>query len=722
MQATAHKLMASVPTPIQHWAHDIWGFLVQPATLIRSYRRADLWPDLLAGLTVAVVLLPQAIAYALIAELPPQIGLYAAIVAAIVGALWGSSAHLHTGPTNAASLLVLATLLPIAQPDTPEYLAAAGLMAVMVGILRLFLGFARLGLLVNFVSDSVIVGFTAGAGVLIGANQLRHLLRLDIPSSDDFYVTVTQIVQHINATHWVSLLLGLGTIAAILILKRVNPRLPGPLIALGVSAAIVALLGLDQQGVKVVGETPRSLPPPTALPLFDLDLIGQLSTGALAISLIGLVEALSIARSIAAQSGQYLDSNQEFVGQGFANVAAGFFSGYTCSGSFTRSAVNYSAGARTAFSSIFSGLFVMAAMLLFAPLTAYLPRTALAGVLIVTAYSMIDQREMVRIWHTSRGDTFIMVATLLAAILLPLQFAVLAGVLVSFGRFIIKTSTPEVETVVPDENFRHFIRQDELPPCPQLGIINVSGPLYFGAAHHVEAGIRANLEQHPEQHLLLLRLHLVDHCDVTGIHALEAVVRLYRKNGGDVFIAGVRPAVKERMQMSSFAAMLGEDHFLTRENAISHLFHKVIDPSVCIYECPVRVFAECQALPKQPYSQALIEVAARPLRPVQTWLPDELKASLERHDGAPDVLLIDVREPREYQQRHIPHAQLMPLSTIAQQGQSLPTDRPIVLICRVGRRSRLAASILQDMGYTEVAQLQGGMLAWEAAGYPIAVG
>jgi SulP family sulfate permease len=201
-----------VVSPTQVWLRDSATYFARPAQIVRDYSRKNLRPDLLAGLTVAVVMLPQAIAYALIAELPPETGLYAAIVAAIIGSLWGSSSHLHTGPTNAASLLVLSTLLPLATPGTPEYLAAAGLLAVMVGVIRLVMGLARLGVLVNFVSDSVIIGFTAGAGILISVNQLRHLFRLSIPSSPSFIDTLLAVSANIPTTHLISAAIGLGTI------------------------------------------------------------------------------------------------------------------------------------------------------------------------------------------------------------------------------------------------------------------------------------------------------------------------------------------------------------------------------------------------------------------------------------------------------------------------------------------------------------------------------
>ncbi|MFQ5614373.1 MAG: SulP family inorganic anion transporter, partial [Anaerolineae bacterium] len=561
-----------------------------------------------------------------------------------------------------------------------------------------------------------IVGFTAGAGVLISFNQLRHLLRLDFPSSPGLIDTVQNIGVHLPETHLYSLGLGLGAIVLILVLQRFAPKLPGPLLAMVVASVIVALLGLDRQGVRVIDQLPRGLPPLAKLPLFNVDLIGELSTGALAISAIGLVEAMSIARSIASQTGQRLDSNQEFVGQGLANIACGFLSGYTTSGSFTRSAVNYNAGGRTPLASVFSGLFVLIAMLALAPLAVYVPRTALAGVLVVIAYRMVDRQEMVRIWRGTRGDTIIMIVTLLATLLLPLQFAVLAGILMSFARFIIKTSLPRVVPVLPDETFTHFTQRPDRPPCPQLGILTIWGDLYFGAVSHVEDAINQHFVEYPDQRFLLLRMHSVNQCDISGVHMLESVMRTCRERGGDLYFMKVHDPVLKIMKTTGFYDELGADRFLGEDTAISYLFYKILDPAICIYECDVRAFKECQNLPKRSYTD---------LAPLHTDIlpgsvahisPQKLWQKLRAGNGDEPPLVIDVREPREFRRGHVPEAQLIPLPKLFANSQDIPPDREVVLVCRTGRRSRRATYMLQTRGYTNVSMMQGGMLAWERAG------
>lgn len=705
---------ASATAPVLENIRSTYAQILQPVRLFRSYQPQNLRPDALAGLTVAIVLLPQAIAYALIAELPPQVGLYSAIVAAIVGGLWGSSNHLHSGPTNATSLLVLATLLPLAQPGSTEFLVAASLLAVLVGLFRLAMGLAHLGVLVNFVSDSVIIGFTTGAGVLIGVNQLRHLLRLEFPSSPGLIDTLQSIFQNLPETHWLTLGIGLGIVVLLVILQRVNPDLPGPLISMAIATLAVFILRLDEIGVKTIGELPRGLPPLAKIPL-NPDLIAQLSSGALAVGAIGLVEAMSTARSIASLSGQRLDSNQEFIGQGLANIACGLLSGYTVSGSPSRSMVNYRSGAKTSMAAVFSGLFVLISMFLLAPAAAYLPKAALSGVLIYTAYRMVDRQEIARIWRGARGDALILGITLFGTLFLPLQFAVLTGILSSFALYIVRTSVPRVVPVLPDQNFRHFLHQPEKPQCPQLAIIDILGDLYFGAVSHVEKTLLEQIEKNPDQRFLLLRMQNVLHCDISGIHALESILRACRDQGGDLYMVRVHESVQDRMKKTGFSHQLGEDHFLDEDNAIAHLFYHVLDPAICIYESEVRAFKECQNLPKR-----LLPGEAN--IPLYTEIPKGKISHIESRDlwnelhSPNSPLVIDVREPREFEKGHIPQAELVPLPELLANHRKISDDRPIVFVCGTGRRSTRIAYLYQNQGYKNLRVLRGGMSAWEAAG------
>lgn len=695
-----------------------FGYFARPLALIHTYDRKWLRDDAIAGLTVAMVALPQAIAYALIAGVPPAMGIYTAVVAAIVAALWGSSNQAHSGPTNTHSLLTYSVLIAIAVPESPEYVAAAGLLAIMVGIFRMAVGLARLGMLANFVSDAVVVGFSGGAGILIIINQLQHFLRVEVAGGSPL-ITLWEIIQQVPQAHVLSMGLGLMTMVIIMSLRRWAPKAPGPLLGMVAALAAVAFWGLDQQGVQVIGGLPKGLPPFVSRDFFSWSLVGRLSTGALAIGAIGLVQTTSVTRSLAAQTGQRLDTNQEFVGQGMASIASGLFSGFVPCSSFNRSIVNHEAGARSPLAAVLAGVFVLLIMILLGPLARFIPRAALAGLLLWIGFQMINRREMARLFRGSRGDAVIMITTLLTTLFLPLEFAVLIGILMSFGRYILRTSMPSVLTVLPDAEFKHFMPSRGRPLCPQLAVIEIQGDLYFGAVNHVEESILANLERHPDQRYLLLRMQNVHLIDISGVHMLESILRTYRERRGDVYFVKVRGQVLERMQALGFEQAVGEDHFLEEDEAISTIFYHVLDPAVCIYECDVRAFAECQNLPRPAYQQELPQPTGAEAAVYPMINSQELYAALR---GANPPLVIDVREAREFRQDHIPQAHNVPLPRVLAGEHGLPEDQPLVLVCRTMRRSRRAAAALQQQGYEDLRILDGGMMAWKDARLLTAVG
>lgn len=689
-------------------------YLSRPIRLIQKYDRENVRQDVIAGITVAVILLPQAIAFALVAELPPQMGLYAAVIGAIIGALWGSSNQAHTGPTNAISLLVLSALSTGFSPGSADFVLAAGILAVMVGLFQLIMGLARLGVLINFVSHSVIVGFATGAGLLIAIRQIGPLLAIE-SSGHNLVESILHIVETVPTLHQETAILGIGAIVVVFSLRKISRKIPAALIAMIGASLVVFLFSLDEAGVAVIGELPASLPPLADLPLLDLDFIARLSSGALAVGAIGLVETLAISRSISTQTGQRLDSNQEFVGQGLANIAAGFFSGYPVAGSFSRSAVNHNAGARTPVAALFSSAFVLIALFTLAPLGALLPRAALSGVLIVVAVGMINTKEIARIWRGTRGDAVIMLVTFLGTMFLEIAFAVLLGILLSFALYIMRTSSPRVHHVLPDKDFKHFLYQPDKPSCPQLAVIDILGDLYFGAVNHVEETILHHLEGNPDQRFLLIRMHNVNHCDFSGIHMLENVVKVCRDKDGDVFMVRVSYPVKRLMETTGFIDYFGEDHFLSEEEAIGHIFHHVLDPAVCIYECPYRAFKECQNLPKHFYPQAIAFYDAGIIeRDIDMIDPHRLREMIKAGHKPP--VIFDVREPREFKKGRIPQAALKPLPMLLSNVTEIPDDRQVIFVCRSGRRSRLAAHVLKEQGRKNIHILKGGMQAWESAG------
>jgi SulP family sulfate permease len=530
------------------------------------------------------------------------------------------------------------------------------------------------------------------------------------------------LARNLDQIHLTSVALGALTVLAILVIDGFTRRLPGSLLGLVGAGIAVAILGVERLGVAVVGEVPRAVPRVTDFSLgwmVERDVFGALLMGAFAVAALGLVEAISIAREIARQSGEDLDVNQELVGQGMANIAAAFFSGYAASGSFTRSAVNFQSGARSQMSSVFCGLFILAGVLAFGPLAAYLPNASLAGMIMLIAYRMVDWRGVRRVLHSSRSETGIMASTFASTLVLPLEFAVLAGVILSLAIYIYNSSMPTVDTVVPDENFHQFVVNPDAPVCPQLGVIRIRGSLFFGAACHVEDALLKNFEANPGQNVLLLKMAGVDRCDLSGIDVLEGVLRVYRGAGGDLYLTHVLPEVREFMRQTRFEHILGSDRILDPDHAIEFLFNEVIDSAVCCYECEHRVFAECQALTKHPYDHRLPTSTGRLLHPLKHLKVAEFEDAVA--DSGDRALLIDVREPEEYARGHLPSSRLLPLRDLVDGMDDLPSDRAIFLISRSGRRSTRAMRLLVDTGFEEVFNLKGGVLSWMARGRPLEV-
>jgi SulP family sulfate permease len=713
--------LPSVGQQPEKYIRNIRDYVLRPWSIFLGIHRHDLSADILAGLTVAAVAIPQAIAYASIAELPPHVGLYTAAVAAIIASLWGSSRFLATGPVNAVSLLVLPPLLAVAVPGTPQYLMAASLLAVMAGLIIIVLALLRFGAIVTLVSRSVLVGFVTGVALHIAAGQARHLLGLDVSASPELYETVRSIIDNLSESHRISAALGLGSMLLMVILRKWGSRIPAGLLTVTLSALVVQFLGLEDHGVRVIGQIPRSLPPPSWIStgmLPDLNMIRSLLIGATAVAALGLVEAVAASQSLARRSGDRLDPNQEFFGQGLANVVSGLFSGYACSGSFTRSALAHQSGAKSHLTGVFTGLAILAALLLLAPYAGVIPRATIAGVLLVIAGGMVDWRAIHRVLQTSKLETTIMSLTFLATLVLPLDFAILSGIIFSLAFFVLRSSLPRVYPVVPDAHYQHLIHDPKLPVCPQLGLINIRSPLFFGAVFHIEDELRHNHERYPGQRILVLRMHAVEQIDMSGIEMLESTINIYRQMGGDVFLIRPRQPVLIKLQKSGLIDnTLGHDHILNQEGAIEYLFEHIIDSQICIYECEHRIFAECQTVVKHVYGDYVPSAPQDPMGHHLQVSPVDFQKLINK----PDALLLDVREPAEYRRAHLPNAKLYPLRKLIKRAADLPRDRMLLLACRSGRRTARALFVLEDLGYERLVGLRGGILAWRAAKLPVDV-
>ena len=564
--------------------------------------RETLRADLLAGLTGAIVVLPQGVAFATIAGMPPEYGLYAGMIPAIVAALFGSSWHLVSGPTTAASVVLFASLSVFAEPATEEYVKLALTLTFMVGVIQVVMGLARLGTLVNFISHSVVIGFTAGAAILIITNQIKNFFGLEIPRGSHFYEVFHRLFTHLGDINPYVTGVAVLTLVAGLLSKRFFPKVPYMITAMGVgSIASVILnqtLGQAVTGISTVGALPASLPPLSA-PDLSLSTIKDLAPTAFAVTLFALTEAVSIARSLAARSGQHLDGNQEFIGQGLSNVAGSFFSGYVATGSFNRSGLNYEAGAKTPLSAVFAAVMLMAIVLLVAPYAAYLPNAAMAAILFLVAWGLIDFHHIKRIARASRAETAVLATTFFATLFLELEFAIFLGVMLSLILYLSRTSRPRVVPRVPnpDDPRRRFTTDSRLPECPQLKIVRIDGSLFFGAVPHVRDVLKGYETNRPEQKHLLLVASGINFVDVAGAEFLVEEAKRRRNLGGGLYLYQVKEGACETLKKGGYADEIGRENFFSsKRTALETIPRERLDHRVCA-RCRARIFLECARLP-----------------------------------------------------------------------------------------------------------------------------
>lgn len=560
-------------------------------------RPEDLRADLMAALTGAIIVLPQGVAFATIAGMPPEYGLYAGMVPAIIAALFGSSRHLVSGPTTAASVVLFSSLSLLAVPGTPDYVSLALTLTFMVGVLELALGFARLGALVNFISHSVVVGFTAGAAFLIAAKQLKHFFGLEMDSSGHFHDILIEFGQHAIDINPSATAVAVSTLLIGIAVKHWLPKLPymiaamlgGSLVALGLDA----WLGAANTGIATVGALPASLPPLSA-PISTFDQIKQLAPTALAVTLFALTEAVSIARALAARGGYRIDGNQEFIGQGLSNIAGSFFSGYVATGSFNRSGVNFEAGARTPLAAIFAALLLMVIVLLVAPLASYLPTAAMAGILFLVAWGLVDRKEIRHILVASKRETAVLSVTFFSALFLELELAIFAGVLLSLVLYLERTSKPRIVTLAPDPRLpKHAFSSDpEVTQCPQLRFIRIDGSLFFGSVAHVERGFDLLRARHPSQKHLAVLADGINFVDLQGGQALADEAKRRQREGGDLYLINVKQGLWDTLEACGCIEARGARNVFRGKEAAIHAIYQKLDKTVCA-TCDKRIFHEC---------------------------------------------------------------------------------------------------------------------------------
>ena len=536
--------------------------------------------DAVAGLTGAIIVLPQGVAYALIAGLPPEYGLYAAIVPAIVAALFGSSWHLISGPTAALSIVVFTTISPLAQVGSAAYISLVLTLTLMAGLFQLMLSLARMGSLVNFVSHSVVVGFTSGAAVVIATSQIKNALGLELHSSGNFILNWMAVADNILATHLPSLVIAALTLSTLIIIKRWRKKWPNMLIAMVVGSLATQGLQLttwlDASQIALVGQIPSQLPPLSA-PLMTWDLLRQLAPGAMALGLLGLVEAVSIARSVATRSGQRIHGNQEFIGQALSNILGSFSSSYATSGSFTRTGVNYEAGATSPLAALFAAIFLALIVLLFAPLAAYITLPSMAAILLIVAWNLIDWHHIKLIYRAGKNEAMVFNITFAATLLLPMEFAIYLGVLLSLVLYLRRTSKPNITALASSSGAKKLVGAERsgLPECEAIKIIRIDGALFFGAVDYVQTALMAI----PQKHVLIVASG-INFIDLAGTELLANEARRLAAIGGGLYLCNLNGRVIKPIIRNGQLNTIGKRHiFATKAQALSAIDTKLRDHS-----------------------------------------------------------------------------------------------------------------------------------------------
>jgi len=508
--------------------------------------------DAIAGLTVALVLVPQSMAYAQLAGLPAYVGLYASFLPVIFASLFGSSQQLATGPVAIVSLLTAAALEPIAIQNPDGYLAYAAILALMVGSFQLFLGLLRLGILVDFLSHPVVIGFTNAAAIIIASSQLSKVFGIETRKGEYHYETMWNLLLDIPSTHLLTFVMGILSIFLLVFIKKFLPKLPNVLITVVVCILLSYFIGYGDKGGSIIGFIPEGLPAFT-IPVVEFNQVLNLIVSAAIIALLGFVEAISVAKAIASETRQRLSANQELVGQGISNLIASVFQAYPVSGSFSRSAVNFDADARTGFSSIVAGIIVGITLMFLTPLLYHLPQATLAAVIMVAVFNLIKIEPVVHAWKVHRHDGFVAVAVFLTTLFFAphLEKGIMIGVLLSLGLFLYRTMQPRfVEVGRHEDGSLRGAELFNLVTSDTISVFRYDGDLYFANAGYLEGKILNNLALKPELKVMILDFESVDLVDSTGEETLTRVVERMEAAGVELYIARAKRSMLDAFTRS----------------------------------------------------------------------------------------------------------------------------------------------------------------------------
>ena len=548
--------------------------------------------DLIAGITGTIIVIPQAVAFAMIAGMPPIYGFYTAMLTPVIAAIFGSSYHLVSGPTTTSSIVLYAIISKYVHPETDieAFVSLAILLSFMAGVIKLFMGIAKMGKLVNFVSNSVIIGFSAGAGVLIAFKQLKHIFGIKVPQGSTFYHIIEYIVVHIKETNWYAFGVAAATLAIALIIRKIKKisRLY-MLVAMVLGSLFAVWLSKFTGTIETVGKIPSNLPP-FRMPAFNYENMQSLTTGALILATLGLVEAAAISRSIALHTHQRLNTNQEFISQGISNVVSSFFSCYTSSGSFTRSSINYQSGAKTPMSAIISAVGLMLVVLLFAKYAAFLPKPAMGGIILLVGYNLIDFEHIKQIIKSSKRELTVFGATFLGTLFLDLEQALIIGIFISFFFYMERTSKPNIASLALNKEGKliNNIRDADAVECSNLKIVRIDGSLYFGSIEKIADFFNSGYEKNKIQHVLIVA-DGINFIDLGAAEWFTNEVLKWQKNRGGIYVTGLKLISQDILRKGGFIDKIGEGIFYKdKKTAICEIHKKINTP------CEIKAFKECK--------------------------------------------------------------------------------------------------------------------------------
>ena len=549
--------------------------------------------DIIAGVTVALVLIPQSMAYAQLAGLPPQMGLYAAFLVPIVAALFGSSRQLHNGPVAVISLMTAAALMPL-NLNAEQYIVYAAMLAVMAGIIQMVLGLLRLGVMVDFLSHPVIIGFTNAAAIVISSLQIGKIFGIDVESGKPLYETLWNLMKAIpDSTHYPTLLMGGFSILSLVLFKKFLPKLPGILITVVVTILLSWFIGYDEMGGKIVADIKSGLPS-FIIPTIETEHFSVLLLPALVIALLSFVEAFSIAKAVASKTRQHLSADQEMVGKGLANMVAGVTQGYAVSGSFSRTAVAFDAGARTGFTAIVSGIIVGITLLFLTPLLYHLPLATLAAIIIVAVVGMIHFTPFHHAWRVNPHDGFVALVVFISTLYFAphLEWGIFIGVALSMVFYLYRTMKPHfAEVALTQEGTYRDAKIFGLETSSTVAFFRYDGDLYFANAGYLERKLLNAVADKPELKVMVLDLEAVDQIDATGEEMLSHMSTRLKEAGIEFCISRVKHKVEDALKRSGLYDVIGEDRFFDKRTraikAIKEKYGSSVDVSHLIFHKPV---------------------------------------------------------------------------------------------------------------------------------------